>query len=173
MSQDPDSVSKAAPGPETAAPEPQLAVIIPHYNDPVRLGRCLAALAPQLAAHPQVEAVVADNASPCDLAPLQAAHPEVRFVTEPTKGAAAARNRGVAETRAPLIAFLDSDCVPSDDWLATALRLAGTAGLTGGRVDTFDETPAPRSAPRPSRRSSPSTSAAISRTRDFPSPPTC
>lgn len=124
---------------------PQLAVIIPHYNDPERLERCLAALAPQLAQHPEAEAVVADNASPCDLAPLIAAYPAVRFVTEPTKGAAAARNCGVRETTAPRIAFLDSDCVPNADWLAMALKLAGTAGLVGGRVDTFDETPAPRS----------------------------
>ncbi|WP_424991078.1 glycosyltransferase family 2 protein [Fluviibacterium sp. S390] len=140
-----DPAPETAPAPQTDPAPPRLAVIIPHYNDPERLGRCLSALAPQLAAHRDVEAVVADNASPCDLGPLQAAHPGVRFVTEPTKGAAAARNRGVAETTAPLIAFLDSDCVPAPDWLETALRLAGKAGLTGGRVDTFDETPPPRS----------------------------
>ncbi len=133
-----------------SAPAPVLAVIIPHYNDPERLGTCLAALAPQLAAHPDVECLVADNDSPCDLAPLKAAHPTVRFARETTKGAAAARNRGVTETRAPVLAFLDSDCVPSPDWLETALRLApglvpGQAEVLGGRVDTFDETPPPRS----------------------------
>jgi GT2 family glycosyltransferase len=124
---------------------PALAVIIPHYNDPERLGRCLEALTPQLASRPEVEAVVVDNNSPCDLTPLQAAYPRMRFVTEPAKGAAAARNRGVVETTAPCLAFLDSDCVPAPDWLDSALRLSGQAGLTGGRVDTFDETPAPRS----------------------------
>jgi len=129
----------------------RLALIIPHYNDPVRLKACLAALAPQLAAHPGVEAVVADNNSPCDLAPLKAEYPNIRFVTEPRKGAAAARNCGVRETTAPDLAFLDSDCVPAPDWLESALRLsggraAGQAGdVIGGRVDTFDETPPPRS----------------------------
>lgn len=125
---------------------PSLAVIVPHYNDPDRLARCLDALAPQLAAQPLVEAVVVDNDSPCDLSSLRARHPGIRFVTEPAKGAAAARNRGVRETTAPLLAFLDSDCVPAPDWLATALHLAGRPGtVTGGRVDTFDETPPPRS----------------------------
>lgn len=124
---------------------PALAVIVPHYDDPGRLGACLAALAPQLAAHREVACVVVDNDSPCDLAPLRAAHPAIRFVTEPRKGAAAARNRGVAETTAPQLAFLDSDCIPAPDWLAVARRLAGTAGVIGGRVDTFDETPSPRS----------------------------
>ncbi|MCA8882274.1 MAG: glycosyltransferase family 2 protein [Rhodobacteraceae bacterium] len=130
---------------------PVLAVIIPHYNDPVRLEKCLTALAPQIAAaNGRVECVVVDNDSPCDLSPVAAAHPWARLVTEPRKGAAAARNRGVTETAAPGLLFLDSDCVPGPDWLATGLSLAGTLGpggteLLGGRVDTFDETPPPRS----------------------------
>ena len=132
-----------APDPEAAA---ALAVIIPHYDDLRRLGVCLDALAPQLVeAGPAVEAVVVDNSSPVDLRPLAAVHPGIRFVTEARKGAAAARNRGVLETAAPFLAFLDCDCVPAADWLATARRLAGSADVIGGRIDTFDETPAPRS----------------------------
>jgi GT2 family glycosyltransferase len=125
---------------------PRLAVIIPHYDDLRRLGACLDALAPQLAsAGGAVEAVVVDNSSPVDLAPLRAVHPRLRFVTETRRGAAAARNRGVRETVAPFLAFLDCDCVPAPDWLAAACRLAGTAAVIGGRIDTFDETPGPRS----------------------------
>ena len=127
------------------APGADLAVIVPHYEDPVRLRTCLAALAPQLAARPGTDCVVVDNASSCDLAPLAAEFPAIRWVTEPRKGAAAARNRGVAETTAPALLFLDSDCVPAHDWLATGLALAGSADVIGGRIDTFDETPPPRS----------------------------
>ena len=133
-----------APAAPSAGPA-QLAVIIPHYNDPVRLGTCLAALVPHLP-ETGVETVVVDNDSPCDLSALIAAHPGIRFVTEPTKGAAAARNRGVRETSAPALLFLDSDCVPAADWLATALRLAAAplGDVMGGRIDTFDETAPPR-----------------------------
>ena len=127
------------------APGADLAVIVPHYDDPVRLRACLAALAPQLAARPGTDCVVVDNASSCDLAPLAAEFPAIRWVTEPRKGAAASRNRGVAETTAPALLFLDSDCVPAHDWLATGLALAGSADVIGGRIDTFDETPPPRS----------------------------
>jgi len=134
-------------GPVTG-PAVDLAVIVPHYNDLERLGRCLAALAPQLATAPGVECVVVDNDSPCDLSGLLAAHPAIRLVTEPEKGAAAARNRGVAETTAPMLMFLDSDCVPAPDWLDTGLALAGRADVIGGRIDTFDETPPPRSGPQ-------------------------
>jgi len=121
----------------------QAAIIIPHYNDLARLQTCLAALVPQLL--DGVELVVADNASPVDLGPLKAQFPAMRVVTQPIKGAAAARNAGVAATTAPHLIFLDADCVPAPDWLATALALLGTAEVIGGRIDTFDETPPPRS----------------------------
>lgn len=121
------------------------AVIIPHYNDAERLKICLTVLVPQLAAHPEVEAVVADNNSPVDLAPLLAGFPGIQLLTEPTKGAAAARNCGVRGTTAPYLFFLDADCVPAPDWLETALHLAGSAAVIGGEIGTFDETPAPRS----------------------------
>ena len=124
----------------------QVAVIIPHHEDPVRLARCLAALttAPGRAA---AEILVVDNGSAADLAPLRARFPAVRFVVEHERGAAAARNRGMVETRAPRLAFLDADCLPAQDWLdrAATLPLPGGDGLLGGRIDTFDETPPPRS----------------------------
>ena len=140
----PDADPAAATGPGTA---PDAAVVIPHYDDAARLARCLAALAPQLAARPagRVEALVVDNSSPRPPEAEVAAHPGIRLVSEPGKGAALARNRGVAETAAPVIVFLDCDCVPADDWLDTALRVAGRADVTGGTVTVFDETPAPRS----------------------------
>ena len=131
--------------PETGPAGAAIAVIIPHYNDGERLARCLAALMAQDGTGAEV--VVVDNGSTQPLDAIRAAHPAVRFVTEPAKGAALARNRGVAETTAPILAFLDSDCLPAPDWLAVARRL-GTdpaADIWGGRIDVFDETPPPRS----------------------------
>ena len=124
---------------------PDLSIVIPHYEDPERLARCLDAL---MAQDPGgAEVVVIDNASPRRPPPpeLVAAHPGVRFVTEDRKGAAHARNRGVTETTAPTILFLDADCVPLPGWLDAARAARGRAPLVGGRIDTFDETPPPRS----------------------------
>lgn len=129
----------------TPEPRPRHAVIIPHYDDTDRLARCLDALVAQdLAA---TEVIVADNASPVDLGPLGARFPQVRFVTQPEPGAAAARNKGVAESRADWIFFLDADCVPAPDWLDNARRIAAgdPRQVTGGRIEVFDETPPPRS----------------------------
>ena len=124
---------------------PEIAVVIPHYEDPARLARCLEALAREDLLG--VEVVVVDNASPTAPPPdaLKAAHPQVRFLVEAEKGAAAARNRGVASTRAPNLLFIDADCVPCPGWIAAARRAIGTAPLVGGHVGTFDETPPPRS----------------------------
>lgn len=123
---------------------PVAAVIIPHYNDVARLRKCLAALTPQVDPV-RVEIVVVDNGSTEDWRPLQADYPHVRFVVERAKGAAPARNCGVAESTAPNLWFIDADCVPADDWVATALSLTGRDGIIGGAVLLFDETPPPRS----------------------------
>ena len=123
---------------------PQAAIIIPHYNDTARLRLCLSALAPQLAGR-AVEVIVSDNGSTEDLGPLRADFPDTVFVHEAEKGAAPARNTGVRASTAPRLFFIDADCIPADDWLATALALSGEDRIIGGRVRVFDETPPPRS----------------------------
>lgn len=122
---------------------PQAAIIVPHYNDVDRLRRCLLALRPQLSE--ATELVVVDNGSTEDLAPVREALPELRIVTEPQKGAAQARNRGVTETSAPLLFFIDADCVPEPDWVTSAFAVCGQGDIVGGAVSVFDETPPPRS----------------------------
>ena len=122
---------------------PDAAVIIPHYNDVVRLDRCLASLTGGDLRG--VDIVVVDNGSSQSLEALRVAFPMVRFFIEPEKGAAAARNRGVRETTAPVLLFIDADCLAAPDWLAMARRVQPRADLIGGRVDVFDETPPPRS----------------------------
>lgn len=116
-------------------------IIIPHYRDIERLDRCLTGLAPQVGG---LDVVVVDNDSGLDFTAMKAAHPWARFVTEPEKGAAAARNRGVRETAAETLLFIDADCVPAPDWLAQSIRALPKGDIVSGRVDTFDEGSGPR-----------------------------
>ncbi|WP_347311604.1 glycosyltransferase family 2 protein [Defluviimonas sp. SAOS-178_SWC] len=118
-------------------------VIIPHYNDVARLRRCLTALT--AADTSGVDILVVDNGSSEPIDAVKAEFPQVRFVSEPGKGAALARNRGVRESSADGLIFLDADCVPASDWLAAAKRACGRADIIGGAIDVFDETPPPRS----------------------------
>jgi GT2 family glycosyltransferase len=119
------------------------AVIIPHFDDVVRLHRCLSALAAEDLSGTEI--LVVDNASTQPLDGLRRDFPMVRFITEPSRGAAHARNRGVRETAAQDIFFLDADCLPAPGWLTTARQSVGLADLVGGAIGVFDETPPPRS----------------------------
>ncbi len=125
------------------ATTPQIAIIIPHFNDVVRLERCLSALMKNDLSG--CEILVVDNGSLQPLTEIQVKFPSVRFVIEQEKGAAAARNRGVQETRAPCLMFIDADCIPQTDWVTVGREAADKADLIGGRVTVFDETPPPRS----------------------------
>lgn len=117
------------------------AVIIPHRDDLPRLARCLGALVPTLP--DGVEAVVVDNGSQGDVEALVARFPPVRLLREARAGAAHARNRGVAGTAAPLLLFLDADCLPDADWAETALRVADRGDIVTGEVYVFHETDGP------------------------------
>jgi GT2 family glycosyltransferase len=139
-----DRVNRAVKSNRTPMP-PQYAVIIPHYNDTARLRRCLTALVSgQLSG---TDVIVVDNGSTEDVGFVSREFPSIRLVTENGKGAALARNRGVAETSAPHLIFLDADCVPAQGWLDAAKRAAARADIVGGAIDVFDETPPPRTGP--------------------------
>ncbi|NVO28006.1 glycosyltransferase family 2 protein [Donghicola sp. C2-DW-16] len=121
---------------------PFAAVIIPHFNDHARLDRCLSALW-RAGVPKDVEVIVVDNGSQPPLGALSD-FPGLRVVVETRKGAANARNRGVAETSAPRLWFLDADCVPADDWFSEARAVCDKADIIGGDVTVFDESGPPR-----------------------------
>jgi glycosyltransferase involved in cell wall biosynthesis len=113
---------------------PLLSIVIPHRNDPLRLARCLAALAPQRDGG--VEVIVVDDGSDC--APVTPSW--VRLIRQSQAGAGPARNRGVAAAMGGTLAFVDADCVPAPGFVARA-RLARR--VTGGRIEMFDDVQRP------------------------------
>lgn len=124
---------------------PQASIIIPHYNDKARLALCLTALFEQDLA--RAEVIVADNGTPGGIEDVLIAFPQAKAVTQPEKGAASARNKGVESAKGEMLLFLDADCVPAPDWIETALKVGRPGVVVGGRIDVFDETPPPRSGP--------------------------
>lgn len=100
---------------------PLISVIIPVYRDWERLRLCLGALARQDLPATDFEVIVADNEAEHHPPPLELGS-NMRLIHEPKPGSYAARNTALAIARGRYVAFTDSDCIPSPDWLRTGLE---------------------------------------------------
>ncbi len=111
-----------------------VAVVVPCYNAAAHVGSALAAVLAQTC--PPVEIVVVDDGSRDSSRDVVAGIAGVRLLAQPNRGAAAARNAGIAATTAPLLAFLDADDIWSPDSLAQRLAVlaAGDADLVYGQI---------------------------------------
>lgn len=96
---------------------PEVSVIIPTYNRRAMLLEAIDSVLSQSLT--EFELIVIDDGSTDGTAEYLAQHAKtIRFERIEHRGPAAARNRGVAIARAPLISFLDSD----DLWAPTKLE---------------------------------------------------
>jgi GT2 family glycosyltransferase len=105
---------------------PDITVVVPTYCRPHLLGPLVAALEEQTLPADHFEVVFVDNASPDDtsarLAGLAASSPlRLHHLIEPKRGPAAPRNAGWRTSTAPVVAFIDDDCLPEPGWLAAGL----------------------------------------------------
>jgi len=124
-----------------------VSVVVPTYERPHLLQRCLQALLAQVLDPATYEIIVVDDAA--SAATQQVVHslaseggiwseqPCLRYLPNPgpNHGPAAARNCGWRAATGAIIAFTDDDCIPRPDWLVRGLA-AFTPGVMGvsGRV---------------------------------------
>ena len=115
-----------------------VSVIIPVFNDAKRLSLCLSALKRQTLDHQKVEIVVVDNGSTDELADILQQFDNVSLIKERRPGSYCARNKGIEESSGEIIAFTDSDCIPSSGWLENGvselIRDPGL-GLVAGKIE--------------------------------------
>jgi glycosyltransferase involved in cell wall biosynthesis len=118
--------------------DPVVTVVVPARDAAATLGATLDGLAAQVI-DDAFEVVVVDNGS-LDTTPEVAEGAGIGRVIRRERGAGpgAARNDGVAAASAPLIAFLDSDCIPAPGWLAAGVRALEDADLVQGRVNPIE-----------------------------------
>lgn len=109
---------------ESGAPQdgggPRISVVVPTYRRPELLSKSLDSLRTQDLPADTFEVVVVDDGSgdqtPAVLEESARGWPNLKWFTQPkNRGPAAARNRGVAESTAPLILFVDDDIVATPD----------------------------------------------------------
>lgn len=120
---------------------PRISVVVPTYRRPELLTRCLESLRNQDLPGDAYEVVVVDDGSAdrtkAVLENSARSWPNMRWFTQPeNRGPAAARNRGVAESTAPLILFIDDDIVATRDLVGHHVAFYetckdGTAGAVG------------------------------------------
>jgi glycosyltransferase involved in cell wall biosynthesis len=99
--------------------EPLVSVILPTHNRARLVGRAIRSVLAQ--SYPNLELIVVDDASADDTPHVvrAVADPRMRYVRlDSNRGAAAARNLGVARASGALLAFQDDD----DIWLPDKLR---------------------------------------------------
>lgn len=121
----------------------RISLVIPTYNRAAQLVAALESVVRQELPAAEWECLVVNNNSPDDtdarFADFAAAHPShnLRLIRESEPGVSHARNRGIAETNAPLIAFIDDDERINPGFLQAYLRFFEThprATVAGGRI---------------------------------------
>jgi len=123
---------------------PLISVVVPVYNDTVRLKECLRALTNQTYPRELFEVIVVDNGSEERVSGISDEFPFARVIYESKPSSYAARNKGVAAARGDVIAFTDADCIPSSQWLENgckALSSVAGCGFVGGAIDVFYQNP--------------------------------
>jgi GT2 family glycosyltransferase len=109
---------------------PEIAVVVPSHDRPLRLRWLLNALEEQTLADERWELVVAHDSTGSETEELLRSHPlaargVLRHITfEPGPGPAVKRNAAWRATSAPAVAFTDDDCRPPADWVERALEAA-------------------------------------------------
>ena len=135
-----------------------ISVVIPLYNKARHIRRALDSVLAQT--YQDFELIVVDDGSTDGGADVVAAYDDrrIRLTRQENQGECAARNRGIAEARADLVAFLDAD----DEWLpehlATVTRLAEEYPQCGAHATAYERVDAQH------RRTTP-------KFKDVPEPP--
>ena len=115
--------------PSTERPGPDLSVVVPVHNGQATVGHAVASVLAQTG--PTLEVVVVDDGSDDGSAAAAATtgDPRVRVLRQDRAGVAAARNAGVAASRALLVGFLDADDEVLPGWADALVAAAAPSGV--------------------------------------------
>jgi O-antigen biosynthesis protein len=128
-----------ASGPNQDASTATVSIVIPTRDRPDDLGECLRAIFAQETDR-RVEIIVVDNHPESEMTPpVVAEFSGIRLVTEPRRGSAYARNRGLLASRGSIIVWSDDDVVAPAGWLEGLLTPFDdpTVGVVTGNIIPF------------------------------------
>ncbi|HTP64509.1 MAG TPA: mycofactocin biosynthesis glycosyltransferase MftF [Geobacteraceae bacterium] len=125
-------------GANVPATLPFVSIIIPVMDRAEELGRCLDSIAKLRYPKENLELIVVDDGSRDNSKEVAASYGAVVLDSGGTgTGPAAARNCGFRAARGELLAFIDSDCIASPEWLEELVGLFEdpVVAAVGGLVD--------------------------------------
>jgi GT2 family glycosyltransferase len=120
-------------------PLPRFTIVVPTYERPQALRRCLQSIARLRYPPDRFDVIVVDDGSGCapEAEVAEASREfDVQLLTQFNAGPGAARNAGVARATGTYVAFLGDDCEPAVEWLEAFARQYVTSpqSLLGGRI---------------------------------------
>jgi len=122
---------------------PELSVIIPVYNRPEKIRTCIEGVLNQTYPEELTEIYVVDNKSTDQTREVVKEYSRVNLEKEnEIQSSYAARNTGIEACEGHVIAMIDSDCDPVDEWLENGVKkmIETDADLVGGNVEfTFSK----------------------------------
>jgi succinoglycan biosynthesis protein ExoM len=131
-----------------SGPAPEISVCICAFRRPDDLRNLIELLLKQIPSTPAYELVIVDNDAARTSAPVieefKNSGPRIHYAVEPVQNISRARNRSISAAAGKMIAIIDDDEVPEENWLSELYK-----GLIGYRADAvfgpvyprFKETP--------------------------------
>lgn len=101
---------------------PFVSIIVPVYNGEATIRECIESLLRQSYSVDRYEIIVVDNGSKDGTADIVKGFSMHYLEEKAIRTSYAARNRGIKEAKGQILAFIDSDCVASPDWLVNGIE---------------------------------------------------
>jgi cellulose synthase/poly-beta-1,6-N-acetylglucosamine synthase-like glycosyltransferase len=117
---------------------PGITVVVPAYQAETAIDDCIESLINLHYPKDKIEIIVVDNNS-TDSTGERIKNYDVKYLFEEHRNAYSARNKGIENAKFELVAFTDSDCIVSAEWLRNILKYfeSENVGIVGGKILPF------------------------------------
>ena len=100
---------------------PTVSIVLGVYNGAEIIGDCLESLLNQNYPADAYDIIVVENGSTDNTTEVVKRYP-VRLFHNSVRGLAPARNTGISQSNADIIAFTDADCIADPNWLSALVK---------------------------------------------------